>query len=300
MVVKQSLLTTVFRRIFVDSIDGAGENARFTSITGFCQLTSQTLVVVDHYSHCLRLVDRVSRKTSPFAGDCGNKTAGYLDGPALEAKFNFPHTVVVNVKDPTTLFLSDMRNNAIRKINALTRAVSTYMRDKRGRFLFPTGFYQDSYGNMQVAVRHSLCFVKAGRSVCYVGRNTPGYNDGGFYFTRFRDLFGITRTNTSILVADNDNARIRVVNINTDITSSICTGATLESSTAMRSVDGNFQTCRLNSPYSLLVVGDTLFIGEDGAIRQIKGKNTMLCYDLILLFSNSIPFEKNRIYLTFC
>ena len=158
--------------------------------------------MVDHYSHCLRLVDRVSRKTSPFAGDCGNKTAGYLDGPALEAKFNSPHTVVMNVKDPTTLFLSDMCNNAIRKINALTRTVSTYVYEPRGDLSFPTGIYQNRYGEMEVAVRHMLCFITyesvSAESFCYVGRLTPGYDGGELYFTRFRNLFGVTATNTSI------------------------------------------------------------------------------------------------------
>ena len=55
---------------FPGYIEGIGEIARFCHITGFVQLNSSTVLIVDSYNHCVRLVDRNSRQTLGFSGEC--------------------------------------------------------------------------------------------------------------------------------------------------------------------------------------------------------------------------------------
>ena len=47
-----------------------GKKAKFNWIHGFIELTAQRIVVVDTGNHCLRSVDRISRRSSPFSARC--------------------------------------------------------------------------------------------------------------------------------------------------------------------------------------------------------------------------------------
>ena len=62
--------------------EGTGTAAVFNNIYGFTQISSTQIIVSELMNKCLRLVDRVSGKTSQFAGQCTKQ--GYQDGsPAL-------------------------------------------------------------------------------------------------------------------------------------------------------------------------------------------------------------------------
>lgn len=71
--------------------------------------------------HCIRRLDLTTQQVTTFAGTGG--TAGYRDGDAPQAQFNQPHEIQFDPQG--SLFISDMTNHVIRKIDWKTRQVST-------------------------------------------------------------------------------------------------------------------------------------------------------------------------------
>ena len=93
-----------------------------------------------------------------------------------------------------------------------------------------------------------------------------GFRDGLFLQMIFLWLKGIEFLDSrTLIVADSLSNRLRVLDLDTNSSSSICTGA-------MGHVDGNLMSCWLYLPYSITLIQDTLYVGQAGRIRAIKGK----------------------------
>ena len=88
--------------------------------------------------------------------------------------------------------------------------------------------------------------------------------DGDFDFARFETLQGIIFLHDKILVAEEGNNRLRVLDLNTNQTSSICSGERGHK-------DGNLLFCSLAEPYSLMLHKGEIYVGENKRIRKIKG-----------------------------
>ena len=100
----------------------------------------------------------------------------------------------------------------------------------------------------------------------YIAGSQTGFKDGGFSSTEFYSLREIAYTgNFQLFVADWGNHRLRLLDMNLNITSSICSG--IEGSQ-----NGNLTSCALRQPRSLLAVNNTLYIGEYLGIRLIEGE----------------------------
>lgn len=83
----------------------------------------QRLYIVDTRNNCIRYIDLTIDPPTIhlFAGD--PTSAGYKDGPALEALFNFPANVYVHTDG--FIYVADTRNHVIRRIDAEGRTVTT-------------------------------------------------------------------------------------------------------------------------------------------------------------------------------
>lgn len=90
-----------------------GQQAKFTWISGFRQISRTQVIVVDTNSNCLRLVDRVTLHTPVYAGLCGS--AGYSHGTA-SARFNSPWGMILDEKTAGMLLVADRNNDAIRHV----------------------------------------------------------------------------------------------------------------------------------------------------------------------------------------
>jgi len=112
--------------------EGQGLSARFNLITSFHQVNFSHIIVVDKRNHCLRLVNRTTNSTSPFAGRCGSH--GFNDGEGTEARFNEPHTIV-SAHRTDQYYLTDSKNSAVRllRVSADYQSVrvETVLRDDR-------------------------------------------------------------------------------------------------------------------------------------------------------------------------
>lgn len=79
------------------------------------------LYFVERMNHCVR---RVDAKTGVISTVAGNGLPGFADGAAKEAQFIQPHSLAFDAAGD--LFVCDILNHRIRKLDAMTGAISTW------------------------------------------------------------------------------------------------------------------------------------------------------------------------------
>ena len=97
--------------------DGQGTEASFNQPTGIAIDSSGNIFVTDLSNDSIRKIDSTG-KVSTVAG--GN--TGFQNGSGIEAKFNEPYNLDVDFSG--NLFVSDGRNNKIRKINLVGETIN--------------------------------------------------------------------------------------------------------------------------------------------------------------------------------
>lgn len=254
----------------------AGDITRFWHLTGFRQISPSKVVVVDYLKHCLKLIDRVTLQVSRYAGVCDS--GGYAEGTS-DAQFDLPYSVVSDIKNPDMLLVTDTNNGAVRHVTILTSAPASVTNfvinlDK------PQGITQHPVtGNMFVTDEKGSKIWKilySNQTAYYFSGGTTGYRDCEIldsYFNRARELIFIS--DNDLLVADSLNHRLRVLHSQNSHVSSLCTGNDGH-------VDGGKATCTLFYPRALMVLNDTLYVGEIRRIRMVRGKLSVLHYPLLL------------------
>jgi len=157
---------------------------------------------------------------SVFAGSL--LYVGSADGVGLEARFHQIQRLIVD--DHNNLFVSDMRNCAVRKITPA--AVVTTFAGSAGecvsmdgigtaaRFVWPEGLARDSIGNIHVADGDTIRKIDPDGVVTTVAGapGTYGYADGVGAAARFSHPTAVTVDRTgNVLVSDSENRRLRKV-----------------------------------------------------------------------------------------
>lgn len=99
-------------------VDGVGTRAQFAGPLGICFDPEGNALVVDGMNHAIRRVTPAGAVTTI----AGNGTRGSADGPASCARFADPTAIATNGSEA---FVADSANNAIRKLDLRTGAVST-------------------------------------------------------------------------------------------------------------------------------------------------------------------------------
>lgn len=246
-------------------IDSASSPAHFLV---FHQLNDTLIVSTDIALPCLRLIDRtIHNRTTTLAGLCSNSGYGFEDGS--DAKFQSPRSIILDVKNSSRLLVSDRRNNAIREVNINSGFVGTFY--KAGTIHGPEDIYQDSVsGDLYITTNYSRIYILRYDSFAeiQISSTSDGYFDGKFRSARFYTPSETVLVNerTVLLVADHNNNRLRIMDLLTNTTSSLCTGEDGH-------IDGDLASCSTKHPRCLLIVGDTLYIGEAQRIRMIKGQS---------------------------
>lgn len=147
------------------------------------------LYVADTDNHTIRRIDLVTDSmVTTAAGDGGLTGGGYQDGASASAKFKNPRGLTLS-NDGTLLYVGDNNNHCIRKINLGTNSVTTY----------------------------------AGVG----GSASSGSDDGALASAKFSNPSGIIMSfdGNHIYVADYSNLKIREVNTQTSMVSSLAGGA---------------------------------------------------------------------------
>jgi len=158
----------------------------------------------------------------------GDGTAGFLDGPALTAKFKSPLDVVILPNG--AIYVADAFNSCIRKIQ--NGMVTTFAgngnanirngNSSEARFKIPSRLTLDAAGNLYLldaADPRIRKITPAADVYTYAGTNIFGFKDGEAIIAQFGQSFGIVADEQgNIYVADSQNDSIRKISFKGEIT----------------------------------------------------------------------------------
>ena len=245
-----------------------------STINSFEQLPdSDDVIAAVHWKHCLVIMNRVTHQTMPIVGSCRGES-GYKDGQLSEARMTYPMDIILSKKHPRILYLSELAQSRIREVDlrSSSKGVTTIMTTNTYGCL-PVRMVMNEIGDsIYFTSGGGICkFYFPTKAVQLVAGAAPskfGYHDHTLLNSLFSGLEDIIQVSAQVfLVAETTNHRLRILNIGRDDVSSVCTGGD-------KVVDGSLFECEMQHPFSLLYFNDTLYVGEQDAIRQVKGKIT--------------------------
>ena len=257
----------------------SGSSARFRDITGFHQVTSTRVFLVDTGNHCMRMLDRTSNASYvSLAGRCCS--ASYADGTS-GARFYYPRSAIADEKASGRLLVTDRHHHAIRHVNTGPSSgnyhyVTTFYRSST--ISYPWGITQESSsGDLFITANryhniYRLSYTSKAVSLLS-GTSSAGLHDGFPCQTRFNHPYDLLFLGPhTLLIADLSNHRLRLLDLISLMTSSLCSGT-------YSTTDGNLTACTTKHPNSVAAIHDSLFIGQYQAIRRIKGL-IIVCYNV--------------------
>jgi streptogramin lyase len=234
---------------------------------------------VERASHTVR---KLETKTGNISTIAGNGTAGFSGdgGPATKAQFNEPHSIGLDKSG--NLFVCDVRNHRIRKVDMQTGKISTFSGTGEKKATIegakiaeaslngPRALDFDSAGNLILALREGnelLKFDLAKGTVHHLaGTGHKGFSgDGG----PARDASlagpkGVSVNNRGdIYFTDTENHVIRIIDSRTGMISLLAgTGEPGDGQ------ENDPLHCRMNRPHGIFVAKDgSIFIGDSDANR---------------------------------
>ncbi len=256
--------------------DGTAAVARFFNPRGVV-IVGNNLYVADMNNQVIRQVALSSGAVTTLAG--APLQAGSTDGIGAAARFNRPQSLA---SDGTNLYVSDMRNDTIRKVVIATGAVTTLAgspgnngsNDGTGaaaRFDHPHGLTCDGAGNLYVADLYNQTIRKvviaSGVVTTLAGSaGAAGFADGTGGAARFSAPHAIAFDNGNLFVADMANHAIRqIVAASAVVTTLAGKGGTAGFADA---TGGN---ARFNNPRGIVADGaGTLWVADSDNERVRK------------------------------
>jgi sugar lactone lactonase YvrE len=248
------------------------------------------IYIAERDNHVVRFVDMKTRMISTAAG---TNMAGFSGdgGPANKAQLNQPHSIALDRSD--NVFICDIVNNRIRRIDPKTGTISTYAGTGARTPAPEEGGLADTSlpgprsidvapdGKMYLVLREgNKLFVidpATGRLKHLAGTGELGYaGDGGQALAAkfgapgnaLNGPKGIAYSpDGSLYVADTENHVVRKINLQTGIVSTVVgTGERGDGP------DGDPLKCKLARPHGLFLAGRTLYIGdsENHRIRVLQ------------------------------
>ena len=253
-----------------------GQNALFYPLNSFTQISQSHVVASDTWNNCLRLINRETGETSRYAGRC--EYSGYKEG-TIEAQFNSPKGIIIDLKQNGFLFVADSQNKAIRYVQISTSsiqpvAVTTFYKSSEIDWI---GYVaQDpETGNLFITTKlkvYQLTYVS--NSLSELINSQQPHPTEPISANFFKEI--IFMESNTLLIADRSNHTVRIFDMVSNETYLMCNGT--EGHT-----NGNWRTCLLNRPSSLMFLNNTLFIGGWKWIKTIQGKEQYIEHDVSIL-----------------
>ena len=210
--------------------DGTGNAATF-NLPFALTMDSVNLYIVDRSNNKIRKMAISSGAVTTLAGPTpGTTTSGDADGSANVARFNLPNAITT---DGTNLYVADLSNHKIRKVEISTGNVTT------------------------------LAGPAAGTVIA-------GDTDGTGTVARFNAPAGITSDGTYLYVAEGGSHKIRKITISTGTVTTLAGPA--QGTSASGDTDASGNGARFNFPVGITTDGSSLFVTEfnNNKIRRIQ------------------------------
>ena len=255
--------------------DGAGSAARFDFPSGIAT-DGTSLYIADTNGDTIRRIAIATGDVATIAGVSGS--AGSADGTGSAARFSSPWGIAISGAD---LYVADMDNHAIRRVEIVTGVVSTVAgaagssgnSDGTGgaaRFNKPSGIAaQGDYLFVADAENHTIRRIAIATGEVSTLAGVPGSygrTDGIGSSARFDNPYGIAALGPDLYVADRDNHAIRRIAIDT---AEVTTFA--GSSISGGYDDGAGGSARFIYPVGIATNGIDLFVTDTNimAIRRV-------------------------------
>lgn len=223
-------------------------SATFNEPFGILFDNNGKMYISEQGGHRIRLYDPTNSDVYTRAGSTNDPAnglnAGYKNGSSVATLFNFPGGMAVDANGD--LFVCDRLNHCIRKVNRFISAgsaqvVTTFAGEAQGgggtgayvngigtaaRFDTPTDIAITNSGDMYIADAFNDCIRKVtSTGVVTLFAGTPGsfgYTDGAATTAQFDLPIAVELLNqTTLLVADANNRRIRSIDLNTGMVTTI-------------------------------------------------------------------------------
>ncbi len=237
------------------------------------------LYVVDMSNHAVRKVDL---KTGVISTIAGTGVPGYRGdgGPALEAEFKQPHSIQFGPEGD--LYVCDIGNHAIRRIDMKTRTVSTFAGTGKAGVTpdgapiagtplnGPRSIDFDAEGNLWLATREGnqvfQLDLKAGVIRHQAGTGKKGFSGNGGP-ARLATLSGpkgiAVAPDGNVYLADTESHSVRRINVHTGVMELVAGNGEKGDGP-----DGDPLTCKMARLHGIFVDRDgTLYIGDSEAHR---------------------------------
>lgn len=206
------------------NVDGVGEAASFNAPHNLVVAPDGMIYIADTSNHRVRKLDPKTRTVTTIAGT----TKGFAGdgGPAKDAKFDQTYHVSLDA-DGKNLYVCDLGNRRIRKIDLATNIVTTVIGNGKGGvpadgaeainapLVDPRVVSLDHTGRIWVLERggHALRVVEAGKIKTVVGTGQKGLEGDGGPGTKAKmdgPKYLWPDRNGDVYIADSENHCIRV------------------------------------------------------------------------------------------
>jgi streptogramin lyase len=273
--------------------DGFAHRAQFNSPCSVTVDVNGSVLVADSGNHRIRCLDMVTNNVTTLAGTgaCGRE-----DGPTDRATLNAPSGLTITADG--SVFIADTYNNLIRRLDRTTNEVTTVagmggnaFRDgpaARAQFDKPRGLAVSADGNVLIADSGNnriRCLDMTTNNVTTVaGEGDYKFRDGPAGSAQFWGPCSLAVAgNGHVLIADEDNNRIRCLDTTTN-------NVTTVAGTGERgSQDGPARNAQFSWPKSITVDSNGNVLIANSGIRIICGAPNITPPARLVAFSRSPP-----------
>ena len=255
-----------------NSVDGVGTVANMCYPYAVAVAPSGTyLYFTDTYNSKIRGYDMSTNLVTTIAGSSAG-SAGFADGIGTNARFYYPYGIAVDTNG--NVFVGDYYNYRVRKLDPLTKTVSTFAGSGAAGYLDGTGTtatFSGAWGitvdkiggNIYLTDPPRIRKITPTGAVTTFAGSSGGIMDGFGTSTYFSNPYGIAAdTLGNVFIADYSNSRVRKIN-------SLGFVSTLAGSSAGYT-DGVGSVALLYYPYGIAVdTSSNVYISDYYAIRKI-------------------------------
>jgi len=234
------------------------------TVTGFTQLNTTHVVLVDRGSHCIKLLIRENNNIKVMAGSCG--TRGYREGGVGVGQLYNPWGVQIDVRNPEKLLVTDESSHALRSVDIKTGELSTVI---NAGFSDPLGF---QWAGRQLLVANYYHYISqvswssngTVSNTLLAGSTSKGDVIGSFDNARFSYPDDIEEVADNLfLVAEAENRKLKLMDMKKRIVGPVCFKGENPCTESSLLPQG---------PTALLNVGGAIYVGMYGRIYKLSGE----------------------------